>query len=292
MFKVVHKQVLAQDIKRLDFHAPDIAGRVLPGQFVMLTPNGADHAIPLTVVDADGRKGVVSLIVHEVGPSTRALGSLGLGQSPRTIVGPLGRPAVVEKYGLVIAVATGIGAAQILPLCRALKKKGNKVIGIVGAKSKKVLMLESQMRVVCDEFFITTNDGSYERKGLATEVLQELLNKFKVHCVYAIGGAEMMRACSRMAAQKEIPVRVTLSPFMADGFGTCGSCRVRVDGAFQLACVDGPSFNGHQVDFDDLEKRMNALKEGGWPLSRPNNPGTRGLAAFMKSFLGSLKNRT
>ena len=291
MFKVVHKQVLVQDIKRLDFHAPAIAAQALPGQFVMLTPDGAHHAIPLTIADADERKGNISLIVHEVGASTRAMGSLGIGDAPQSIVGPLGQPALVEKYGLVAAVATGIGAAQILPLCRALKKKGNKVIGIVGAKSKKVLMLEAQMRVVCDEIFITTNDGSYERKGLATQVLGEILNKSNVHCVYAAGGVDMMRASVAMAAAKNIPVHVTLSPFMATGMGTCGSCRVRVGDEFKLACVDGPHFDGHQVDFDDLEKRMNALKEDGWQLPRPSSPRTGGLTTFVKSLWVSPKNK-
>ncbi len=289
-FKIVHKQLLAQDIKRLDCHAPDIAFRALAGQFVMVTPDQNHHPIPMAIVDADERKGVISLIVHEVGPSTKALGSLGIGDALQSLVGPLGRPAVIEKYGLVVAVATGIGAAQILPVCKALKKKGNKVIGIVGAKSKKVLMLESQMRVVCDDLFITTNDGSYERKGLASQVLGELLNKGKVNGVYAIGSVEMMKDAARMAAARNLPVHVTLNPFMANGLGICGSCRVRVGHEFKLACVDGPAFDGHQVDFDDLEKRMKALKEGGWP-SRSSSLRTRGLTTFMKLFSVSPKNK-
>ena len=145
-----------------------------------------------------------------------------------------------------------------------VKKKGNKVIGIIGAKSKKVLMLETQMRVVCDEIFITTNDGSYERKGLASEVLKELLSKYKVNCVYAIGSVDMMESASVMTAAKQILLYVTLNPYMTNGLGLCGSCRVRVADQFQLACVDGPQFNGHDVDFTDLHIRMNVLKETGW----------------------------
>src|ERR1700691_5295310 len=170
---------------------------------------------------------------------------------------------------MVLCIATGIGAAQILPICRGLKKKGNKVIGIIGAKSKKVLMLESQMRVVCDEIFITTNDGSYERKGLATGLLKELLNKYTVHRVYAIGSVEMMQAAPQMTKEKNIPLRVTLNPCMSNGLGMCGSCRVTIDGDLRLACVDGPEFDGHTVDYQDLSQRMNALELQSWENQVP-----------------------
>ena len=284
---VVHKQVIAEHIKRIDIAASAIAAKVLPGQFVMLTPQAKGRAIPLTVVDADERKGTISLIIHEVGPSTRALGALSIASIVGNVVGPLGRPAVIDKYGLVICVATGIGAAQVLPICRALKKKGNKVIGVIGAKSKKVLMLESQMRVVCDDLFITTNDGSYERKGFATQMLQELIDKYKVHAIYAIGSVDMMRAASVMARQKNIPVRVTVSAYMPNGLGICGSCRVRVGGQFRLACVDGPEFDGYEVDFEDLNQR-----EHEWDSqNRPASQKSGGLTTLMKSFLGSRKNK-
>ncbi len=270
-FKITHKQLLAQDIKRIDIHAPMVASKVAPGQFVMVKVNANTHSVPMSVVDSDEKRGVISLIVHEVGLATKALGELSIGQSPFNLVGPLGKPAVIDKFGLVVSIATGIGVAQILPLCRALKKKGNKVIGIVGAKSKKVLMLESQMRVVCDEIVITTNDGSYERKGLATEILKDLLNRYKINCVYATGSVDMMQAASEMTKLKGIPIYVTLNPHMTNGLGLCGSCRVKVGGCFQLACVDGPQFNGHEVDFTDLNIRMKAclpgrqaLKETGW----------------------------
>ena len=206
------------------------------------------------------------------------------------MVGPLGRGAQMDKYGLVICVATGIGAAQILPICRGLKKKGNKVIGIIGAKSKKVLMLESQMRVVCDEIFITTNDGSYERKGLATGLLKELLNKYTVHRVYAIGSVEMMQAAAQMTKEKNIPLRVTLNPYMVNGLGLCGSCRVKIDGQFRLACVDGPEFDGHTVDYQDLSQRMNALESRSWENHVPPiSPKRPGFAGFVKSLWGSAK---
>jgi len=290
MFKIVHKQLIAQDIKKIDIMAPIIAARALPGQFVMLTPVAGAHNIPMTIIDSDERRSVVSVLVHEVGPATRQLGELSIGEAVYQMVGPLGRGAQMDKYGLVICVATGIGAAQILPICRGLKKKGNKVIGIIGAKSKKVLMLESQMRVVCDEIFITTNDGSYERKGLATGILKELLEKYTVQRVYAIGSVEMMQAAARMTAEKNISLRVTLNPYMVNGLGMCGSCRVKIDGQYRLACVDGPEFDGHKVDFDDFSQRMNQSEPVQWEnQAHPISPKRQGLGTFVKSLWGSTK---
>ncbi len=292
MFKIVNKQLIALNIKRIDISASSIASKVLPGQFVMISPHSSMKPIPMSVIDADDRKGVITLIVHEVGDVTRTLGEMSIGERVAFIVGPLGKPSVIEQYGVVICVATGIGAAQILPICRALKKKGNKVLGIIGAKSKKVLMLESQMRVVCDELFITTNDGSYERKGLATQNLNDLLGKYKVNAVYAIGSVEMMQAASHMSQMRNIPVWVTVNPYMISGMGLCGSCRVRVDGDFKLACVDGPQFNGDKIDFEDLARRDQAHKEQSWEKQiYPSNPKSGGLATLVKSFLGLAKKK-
>jgi len=288
MYKIIHKQVIAQDIKKIDITAPAIAARALPGQFVMVTPVAGEHNIPMAIIDSDERRSVISLLVHEVGPATRKLGNLSIGESLYQMVGPLGRGAEMDKYGLVIGVATGIGAAQILPICRGLKKKGNKVIGIIGAKSKKVLMLEPQMRVVCDEIFITTNDGSYERKGLATGLLKELLNKYTVQRVYAIGSVEMMQAAAGMTKEKNIPLRVTLSPYMVNGLGLCGSCRVKIDGQYRLACVEGPEFDGHMVDYNDLSQRMNAWEPRSWEnQTHPVSPKRLGFTIFVKSLWGS-----
>ncbi len=293
MHTIIHKQIIAQDIKRLDVLAPAIAGRALPGHFVMLTPLLGVKSFPLTIVDTDDRKGTLSLIVHEVGAATKLFGGMSIGQDVAQVLGPLGQPAMVQQYGTVICIATGIGAAQILPICKALKKRGNRVIGIIGAKSKKVLMLESQMRVVCDDLFITTNDGSYERKGLATEVLKELLAKHKVHAVYAIGSVEMMGAASAMARPMAIPVRITANTLMVNGLGTCGSCRIRVGNQFRLACVEGPEFNGYDVDFEDLQRRDDAMKEKTWQgQNRPSSPKSAALPTFMKSFWGLARNKT
>ncbi len=290
MYKIVHKQVIAQDVKKIDISAPAIAARALPGQFVMVTPVAGERNIPMTIIDSDERRSVISLLVHEVGAATRKLGDISIGESIYQMVGPLGRGAQIDKYGLVICVATGVGAAQILPICRGLKKKGNKVIGIIGAKSKKVLMLESHMRVVCDEIYITTNDGSYERKGLATGLLKELLNKYTVQRVYAIGSVEMMQAAAEMTREKNTPLRVTLNPYMVNGLGTCGSCRVKIDGQYRLACVDGPEFDGHLVDYQDLSQRMQAMEPYSWENQVPPvSPKSPGFAIFGKSFWGSTK---
>lgn len=289
MYKVIHKQVIAPDIKKIDVAAPLIAARALPGQFVMVTTAPGEHNIPMTIIDNDERRSCVSLLVHEVGAGTRKLGALSIGEDIHQMVGPLGRPSEMDKYGLVICVATGVGAAQILPVCRGLKKKGNKVIGIIGAKSKRSLMLESQMRVVCDEIFITTNDGSYERKGLATGLLKELLNKYTVNRVYAIGSVDMMQTAGQLTKEKNISLRVTVNPYMVNGLGTCGSCRVRVDGEFRLACIDGPEFDGHKVDYKDLSQRMNAGELRTWQPPSPKGTERPGFAGVVKSLWGSLK---
>jgi ferredoxin--NADP+ reductase len=290
MYKIIYKQVIAQGIKKIDIMAPAIAARALPGQFVMVTPVSGEHNIPMTIIDSDEKRSVVSVLVHEVGSATRQLGGLSIGEAVYQVVGPLGRAAEMDKYGLVICVATGIGAAQILPICRGLKKKGNKVIGIIGAKSKNELMLEPQMRVVCDEIFITTNDGSYERKGLATGLLKELLDKYTVQRVYAIGSVEMMQAAARMTEEKNIALRVTLNPYMVNGLGLCGSCRVKIDGQYRLACVDGPQFDGHKVDYNDLSQRMNASEPVQWENHAPRvSPKRPGLGTFVKSLWVSVK---
>jgi len=289
MIKIIHKQVIAQDIKKIDMLAEAIAQRCLPGQFVMVTPALGDPDIPLTIVDHDPRRGSISLIVHETDQASRKLADIPIGEGPYQVLGPLGKGAEIDKYGLVVCVATGIGASQILPVCRGLKKKGNKIIGVIGAKSKKVLMLESQMRVVCDEIFIATNDGSYERKGLASELLKELLNKYPVSRIYAIGSLEMMQAACRMARDKNIPVRVTVSPAMMNGLGLYGTGRIKINGEYRIACTDGPEFDGHLVDFRDLSRRMNEL-ESKWAdqphLISPKKPGFK---TFVKSLWGSVK---
>ncbi len=291
MFKIVNKQLLNENIKRLDISAPEIAKKFLPGQYVLVAPTVSCHPIALTIVEADERRGTISLIIHEVDRMTQQIGMMSINQEIHLIQGPLGIPAAVKKYGLVVCVARGIGAAQMFPICRALKKAGNKVIGIVGAKTKRALMLESQMRIVCDEIYITTNDGSYERRGLASEFLRTFLDKQPVDCVYAAGSVEMMEAAAQMTRAKNIPLFVTLNPVMLDAVGLSGACRVRVDGKICMASIDGPHFNGHSVDFSYLNMRMDAYKEmDEWGnLKQPSSPKTEELKTFPKFLSGILK---
>jgi ferredoxin--NADP+ reductase len=203
----------------------------------------------------------------------------------------LGRPARVEKKGVVVCLAAGIGIAQILPVCRAFKEKGNKVVGVIGAKTKKALILEAQMRLGCHKLLIATEDGSYEKRGLATDVFQGFLEKNEVNLVYAIGSVDMMRAVCLLTRGKKVETLVRLNPVMVDGMGMCGSCRVKVGGKMVLACVEGPEFDGHRVDFKDLEIRMNAYegsKEWGDRQSKLN-PKRNGPKTLMKFLSGILK---
>ncbi len=259
MFKIINKQVLAPDVKRVDVLAPAVAMRIQAGQFVSVCPQEGDERIPLTVIEADKDKGTISLIFQEVGVTTKKLGTLPINESIFSILGPLGRPATIENKGTVICVATGIGTAQILPIARALRKAGNKVIGIIGAKTKKMLMLEAQMRLACQKLFIATNDGSYERRGLATDVLKEFIERQEIGLIYAIGSVEMTEAVCALTQKKRIKTLVCLNPVMVDCMGMCGSCRVKIGEKIILACLEGPEFDGHQVDFDFLQTRMNAF---------------------------------
>ena len=245
--------------------------------------------IPLTVVDTDQRKGTITIIVHEVGKISSKLAAMTLRHHIFSILGPLGVALSIEKKGTVVCVATGIGAAQILPMARAFKEAGNKVIGVIGAKTKKEILLEAQMRLACHKLVMATNDGSYERKGLATEILQEFMEKEAIHAVYAIGTVDMMEAVAAMTKEQNIPTTVYLNPMMVDCMGMCGSCRVKIGRDILLACTDGPVFNGHLVDFDDYKIRINAFKEELWHNPEfKHNPSTNEPKIFKRFLSGIL----
>ncbi|HBR14806.1 MAG TPA: sulfide/dihydroorotate dehydrogenase-like FAD/NAD-binding protein [Candidatus Omnitrophica bacterium] len=289
-FKVVNKLILAKDIKRLDILAPNIARKFQPGHYVSVCPEEGDERVPLSVIDADPVKGTISLIFLEEGQTTTKLGTVAIGESVFSVLGPLGVPARIEKTGTVVCIATGIWTAQILPICRGYRKTGNKVIGIIGAKTKKTLMLEAQMRLSCNTIYMTTNDGSYERRGLATDVLREFISKNEVNLVYAIGSADMMQAVCGLTRDKNIPTRVQLSPVMVDCMGMCGSCRVKVGGKTVLACIDGPEFDGHKVDFEDFHIRIKSFEELDEWRSRksqlnPKKNESKTLTKFLSDFL-------
>ncbi len=288
-FFIKNKQNLAVDIKRLDVLAPQIASKIKPGQFVSVCPQEGDERIPLTVIDSDAPRQTITLIFQEVGATTKKLGAIPINESIFSIVGPLGVASRIEKKGTAVCVATGIGAVQILPIVRGLRKIGNKVIGIIGAKTKRSIVLESQMRIACNKLFITTNDGSYERKGLATDMLKSLLEKEKVDFVYAIGSVDMMQAVCTATKHKSIQTRVQLTPMMVDCMGMCGSCRVKIGDDIKLACMDGPEFDGHLVDYAYYQTRTKAFEESEWlshrqqPSPKINEPRT--LTKFLSGLI-------
>ena len=243
----------------MEVKAPEVTRKRRPGQFVVVRVDEKGERIPLTIVDADSKKGSITLIVQEVGASTIKLGRKRRGGFIRDLVGPLGHPSELGKFGLVVCVAGGIGVAEIYPVARALREACNKLISIVGSRSQRLLILEDEMRKVSDELYITTNDGSYGREGLVTEVLLDLLNDGCIpDLVYAVGPLAMMRAVADLTLPYEIKTVVSLNPLMVDGTGMCGCCRLTVGGERKFACVDGPDFDAHQVDFAELRLRREA----------------------------------
>ena len=263
MFKILSKEEFSDGVYRMLIDAPRIARTRKPGQFVVLRLNEQGERIPLTICDADPVKGSLTLVFQAVGKSTMQLGKMQIGEGIKDIVGPLGRATHIEKYGTVICLGGGIGIAPIYPITQAMKQTGNKVISIIGARSKNLLILEDEMRTVSDELLVTTDDGSYVRKGFTSDVLKEVINRNeKIDLVLAIGPVPMMRVISDVTRPYQIKTMVSLNPIMLDATGMCGCCRVTVGGKTQFACVDGPEFDGHLVDFDELQKRLRTyLKE-------------------------------
>jgi len=255
--------VLAKDTIKIVVEAPVIAQKARAGQFVAVVVDKRGERIPLTLADWDKENGAITLIFQKVGFSTKKLGALAEGSKIEHILGPLGHPTKIEGVDSVVCIGGGVGAAEVYPVSRAFKEAGSRVIGIIGARSKDLLMLEDEMRAVCDELFVTTDDGSYSRKGFVLDVLKELFEAIEksTHTkypdlVYAIGPVAMMQAVSSFTKEFEIKTIVSLNPIMVDATGMCGSCRCTVGGKTVFGCVDGPDFDGHQVDFDELQQRL------------------------------------
>ena len=288
MFKILNKQILSKDIHRFDIQAPHIAEKYIPGQFLSLATSEGSARLSLPIVDTDTRKGSVMVIVHETDRLSRAFAALTLRDTIYSVLGPLGIPTPIEKKGVVVCIATGIGAAQVLPIARALKKQGNKVIGIVGAKTKRSILLESQMRLTCNKIFLATNDGTYERKGLATDILKDILEKEDVAHVYAVGSVDMMRQVSGMTHDRVIPTTVYLNPMMVDCMGMCGSCRVKIGDETVLACIHGPAFHGHFVDYDYYQTRLNAFEEDIWRNQQLTHNPVKNESGTFKKFLSGI----
>ncbi|MEJ2649332.1 MAG: sulfide/dihydroorotate dehydrogenase-like FAD/NAD-binding protein [Sedimentisphaerales bacterium] len=262
--RVIEKRQLSQDVFTAEIEAPLVAAARQPGQFVIISINNEySERIPLTIAGADPEKGTIQLIWQRVGKTTAELADLNEGDEIENIVGPLGRPTVLKKFGTVVCVGGGIGNAPLLPIARALKEKGNTIISILGARNKELLILENEFAEISDELIVTTDDGSYGRKALVTEPLKEIcLRNPKPDQAYVIGPAIMMKFCCDVTKQYGVPTEVSLNTIMVDGTGMCGGCRIEYDGKPKFVCVDGPEFDGHKVNFDLMMKRLSAYKNG------------------------------
>ena len=257
MYKILERQDLVPGIHLFKIEAPNVAKKAKPGQFVVIRIDEKGERIPLTVAGWDEKEGSVTIVFMEVGTTTHRLATLGTDDYIVDFVGPLGIPTHIEKVGTVVCVAGGFAVAVIKPIAQAMKEKGNKVISILGARTKDLLFWEDKLRQASDELIITTDDGSYGRKGLVTEPLKELLeNGNKIDRVIAIGPTVMMKFCAKTTEPFGVKTIVSLNPIMVDGTGMCGCCRVVVGGVTRFACVDGPDFDGHQVDWDLLFARQ------------------------------------
>jgi len=262
-YPILSKESIAENTYSAEILAPHIAQSRMPGQFVMICIHREYcERVPLTIVDSDLGKGSIRLIWQAVGKTTAELSDMKVGDEIDSVAGPLGRPTVIERFGTVICVGGGVGLAPLLPIVRALKRANNTVVSIIGAKSKDLLILESEFDQLSDELVVTTDDGSYGQKALVTEPLKEFCQKNKKpEMVFAIGPAIMMKACCEVTKRFSIPTQVSLNTIMVCGIGMCGSCRVEIDGQTKFVCVDGPEFNGHEVNFDLMMGRLDAYKD-------------------------------
>jgi len=259
MYSVLEARFLAPDVKYLRVVAPKIAAKRKAGQFVIVRVDAQGERIPLTIADSDAEAGWIAIIVQGVGKTTQKLNRLEAGQEIHDIAGPLGTPSHIQKFGTAVSIGGGVGTAIAYPTAIALKRAGNHVISIIGGRTKGLVILENEMRAVCDEVYPTTDDGSYGFHGFVTQRLLQLLDEGrKIDFVLAIGPIPMMRAVAEVTRPHNIKTMVSLNPIMVDGTGMCGGCRVSVGGQTKFACVDGPEFDAHAVDFDLLTLRNRA----------------------------------
>lgn len=263
MFPIVESREIAKNVILQRITAPRIARKRMAGQFLVIRRGEMGERIPLTIVDSDTSEGTVTIIFQAVGKSTAELAGLKAGDTVLDVVGPLGLPTHIENLGTVVGIGGGIGAAPLLPIATAFKKAGNRLISIVGARTKDLLILEEEMKAISDQITVTTDDGSYAKKGFVTTALQELIDAgTKIDLCIAIGPVPMMRAVAEVTRPHAIKTVVSLNPIMVDATGMCGACRVSVGGKTKFVCVDGPEFDGHEVDFKELVMRNRAyLKE-------------------------------
>jgi ferredoxin--NADP+ reductase len=256
VYSVVKRRQLSDAIVLLEVEAPAVAKKAKPGEFVIVRQNEDSERIPLTIMDFNSEKGTITIVIQEVGYSSALITRMQEGDAFVDFVGPLGQATEIENYGTVVCVGGGVGIAPVHPIARALKEAGNKVISVLGARCKDLMILEEEMRVASDEVVITTDDGSYGMKGFVTHGIQSLLDQgVKIDAIWAIGPVIMMKSVANFTRPLGIKTIVSMNPVMVDGTGMCGACRLDVGGETKFACVDGPEFDGHQVDFDLAMKR-------------------------------------
>ena len=270
MYEILDKEALHENLKKIVVKAPEVAKHAKPGQFVMIMVDEKGERIPITIADYDREEGTITMFFLEIGTSTKKLGALKVGDKIYSLCGPLGNPSKIKNYGTVACVGGGVGIASLYPIVKALKREGNRIISILGARTSSLLIMEKEISNYSDQLLISTDDGSKGRKGFVTDVLRELIEGGeRIDHVIAVGPIPMMRAVSELTKKYKIKTTVSLNPIMVCGMGMCGSCRVRVGEEIKFACVDGPEFDGHKVDFDHLMKRnQRFVEEEGTSLVR------------------------
>jgi ferredoxin--NADP+ reductase len=261
MNRIVAKENLSGNVVKLEIESPIIAKKRKAGHFVIIKIGEKGERIPLTISQADPVKGTITLIIQKVGTTSHKVANLNVGDEITDIVGPLGHATKIETVGTVLCAGGGVGIAPLLPIIEAMHKAGNRIISVLGARSKELVILENEIRMASDEVIIMTDDGSHGKKGLITQGMEEVIAREKIHMAITIGPAIMMKYCSMLTEKYNIPTVASLNTIMVDGTGMCGACRLTVAGRTKFVCVDGPEFNAHEVDFDELLMRLDAYKE-------------------------------
>jgi len=260
MNKIIKKEFLSENVVKLEVEAPLIAKSRRAGHFVIVKVGKYGERIPLTIAASDVANGTITLVIQKIGKSSTKICELNEGDFITDLVGPLGKATHIEKVGTVVCACGGVGTAPMLPIVEAMKKAGNKVITVLAARTKELIILEKEMRAFSDEVVIMTDDGSYGQKGLVTAGVEQVINREPVNLCVTIGPAIMMKFVSLLTKKYEIPTVASLNTIMVDGTGMCGACRVTVGGKTRFVCVDGPEFDAHQVDFDEMMMRLNSYK--------------------------------
>lgn len=261
MYKILTKEQYSENVFRLEIEAPRIAQHRKAGHFVIVKVGEHGERIPLTIVNSNSERGSIDLIIQRVGVSSDKLVSLSEGDFIDDVVGPLGHPTHIENYGTILAAGGGVGLAPMLPIIKALKEAGNKIITVLAARTKHLVILEKQIREISDEVLIMTNDGSYGDKGLITDGIEKIINQQNINLTLTIGPAVMMRAVAELTRKHSIPTLASLNTIMVDGTGMCGACRISIGGETKFVCVDGPEFDAHQVNFDEMISRLGAYRD-------------------------------